>query len=153
MVFILIFLAYDTIFNQTDELSLEFYKPNEQWQLIRPVTYEIEKLPVYNGLKNSYHITIGISFRRCPEFYTIIFVLPSLVLYILSSLVFLLPVESGEKLTLSLTALLAEVVTLDVVTNALPASSQNFPVLGYSLVVVITQMSISVIVTLGGESC
>ena len=141
------------MFNQTDELSLEFYKPNEQWQLIRPVTYEIEKLPVYNGLKNSYHITIGIRFRRCPEFYTIIFVLPSLVLYILSSLVFLLPVESGEKLTLSLTALLAEVVTLDVVTNALPASSQNFPVLGYSLVVVITQMSISVIVTLGGESC
>jgi len=43
---------------------------------------------------------------------------------------FLLPPESGEKVSLEVTVLLSQAVFLLVISDFLPPSAQNFPILG-----------------------
>ena len=49
-----------------------------------------------------------------------------------ASLGFILPVESGEKVSLEITVLLSLAVFMLVVTDTMPPSSNNFPILGKS---------------------
>ena len=49
---------------------------------------------------------------------------------VLTVLSVLLPVESGEKMGLGVTILLAQVVNLMILSGLIPTSSQNFPELG-----------------------
>ena len=49
-----------------------------------------------------------------------------------AALGFILPVESGEKVSLEITVLLSLAVFMLVVTDTMPPSSDNFPILGKS---------------------
>ncbi len=97
------------------------YTENDEWQLETPVKIEL------NEAKD---LSMDITLKRLPRFYQTVIMFPSKVLYILSSAVFLLPVESGEKISLAVTILLAQVVTFQTLTDILPASSKHFPLLG-----------------------
>ena len=76
-------------------------------------------------------VLIDLKLKRLPRFYERVNIFPSKVLYGLSTIVFLLPVDSGEKMSLAVTILLAQVVTFQTLTDILPASSLNFPQLAY----------------------
>ena len=60
-------------------------------------------------------------------------VLPCFLLFILETLVFSVPVESGEKLSLGVTLMLSITVFQLVIMDHIPKNSHFFPLLGKSV--------------------
>ena len=69
-------------------------------------------------------------FKRRAEFYVIHLILPVMFLSMLSLLVFYLPPDCGEKLTLSITNLLALVVFQQIISENMPPSGDDSPIIG-----------------------
>ncbi|XP_072051148.1 neuronal acetylcholine receptor subunit alpha-9-like [Amphiura filiformis] len=86
-------------------------------------------------------------FKRHAAFYIFYMVLPCLFLSILSLLVFYLPPDCGEKLTLSITNLLALVVFQQLIAENMPPSSENSPVIGTYFLCMIVMVCASVFTT------
>jgi len=75
-------------------------------------------------------VTFTIHMKRRSLFYIINLIFPCLLIYAVSFLGFFLPVESGEKVNLEITILLALVVFLLIVGETLPPTPDVIPVLG-----------------------
>ena len=71
--------------------------------------------------------------RRKPLYYVMNIMLPCLMLSLLDLLVFCLPPESGEKVSLGITVLLSFSVFLLVIADNVPQTSETAPLLGKSL--------------------
>ncbi len=74
----------------------------------------------------NYHIHI----QRKPLYNTIYMAFPSLILSLVALLMFWLPPESGEKVSLGITVFLAFAVIVSSLSDKLPESSNSFPILG-----------------------
>ncbi len=68
--------------------------------------------------------------RRKPLFYVVNFILPSVLLALLVLLVFHLPPESGEKISMAVTLLLSYSVLILMISESVPHSSQGVPIIG-----------------------
>ena len=75
-------------------------------------------------------IIFRLVFSRYSQFYISYMILPCVFLSVLSLLVFYLPPECGEKLTLSITNLLALVVFQQIIAENIPPSADDSPVIG-----------------------
>ena len=69
----------------------------------------------------------------------------------MSSFVFVLPVESGEKMSFSITILLAEIVSFGSISDTLPASSLSFPSIGYFVYAAVIQTALSSLLAMTGK--
>ena len=58
---------------------------------------------------------------------------PCILTSMVAALTFMLPVESGEKVSLEITVLLSLAVFMLVVSESMPPSSDNFPIIGMIL--------------------
>ena len=86
-------------------------------------------------------------FERHPDFYVTVILIPATLMGLLSILSLMLPVECGEKVSLGVTILLAQVVELLVLSEILPPSTANdFPIAGRLVIFLIVLASISVFV-------
>ena len=74
-------------------------------------------------------VVYTIVLKRHPKFYVLSFIIPCGVLSVLNLLVFLLPTESGEKVSLGITNLLALVLFQQLIADSLPPSSRYMPIL------------------------
>ena len=86
-------------------------------------------------------------FERKPEFFEKNVIIPTALICALSTIAFLLPIESGEKITFSVTVFLTFCVNLLVVTNHIPASSESFPIIGHYYLACIGIVAISIFMT------
>ena len=75
-------------------------------------------------------ISYTLVLRRRSSFYISYLIIPCVFLSALSLLVFYLPAECGEKLTLSITNLLALVVFQQVIVESMPPSGEGPPFIG-----------------------
>ncbi|KAL8596821.1 hypothetical protein ACOMHN_027150 [Nucella lapillus] len=73
----------------------------------------------------NWQMHFSFTLKRKPMFYILNMILPIPLLSLLNCLVFLLPVESGEKMTVSVTAFLSFAVFLSVINNSLPQNSDS----------------------------
>ena len=71
--------------------------------------------------------------ERKPQYVIINIIMPILFLNLLNVLVFLLPAESGERVSYSVTVLLSIAVFMTIVSDALPRTSEPLPVISYLL--------------------
>ncbi|XP_072016672.1 neuronal acetylcholine receptor subunit alpha-10-like [Amphiura filiformis] len=94
-----------------------------------------------------YDLIYTIIFRRNSSFYITYLILPCVFLAALSLLVFYLPPDCGEKLTLSITNLLALVVFQQLVAETMPPSGEESPILGTFFLLMITMVCVSVFFT------
>uniref|UniRef100_A0A1I7SXC4 Neur_chan_LBD domain-containing protein n=1 Tax=Caenorhabditis tropicalis TaxID=1561998 RepID=A0A1I7SXC4_9PELO len=92
-------------------VELNDYLPSGVWDLM-----DAPGLLIDERSKISYQIKI----RRKALFYTVILIMPTVLMAFLSMMVFYLPAESSEKITLAISILLALVVFLLVVSKCLP---------------------------------
>ena len=69
-------------------------------------------------------LTVTLYLQRLPLFYAINLLAPILLLVLLNSTVFLLPVESGERVGFSVTILLSITVYMTIVADTLPDTSE-----------------------------
>ena len=105
------------------------YFTNGQWDLID--TYAESKITdIHQGNSSYYIITYFLKLKRKPLFYIYNLLFPGLLVTIIGSLVFLVPPQSGEKVGLSITALLTMMVFQLVIMDFSPETSQAIPLLG-----------------------
>ena len=86
----------DVINLTTNSVQLDQYVRNGEWNLIS--TKQTVKLITFQGQNGSYSLLyIDLYFRRRTLFYTFNFILPNLILDLLTCFSFMLPPERGEK--------------------------------------------------------
>lgn len=68
--------------------------------------------------------------KRKPKFYVLTIIFPCTLVLALAALGFILPADSGEKVSLEVTVLLSLSVFLLLVSDKLPASAETFPIIG-----------------------
>ena len=112
--------------NVSHAMNFDSYIPNGQWELFKNVTkYRIEEF-----VNVTYPILeLEVYLRRKPLFMVMTIVLPSIILSLLVILVFYLPADAGEKLSLGITLLLSFSVFQLLLVDSLPPSSDYTPIL------------------------
>ena len=119
-----------TCANEKGEIG--FQASNGEWNLIDiPCAANQTK---YACCPNSFaDITYTVVIQRKPMFYIYNLAFPCVLLCIIGILVFCLPSESGEKVSLSVTLLLSMVVFMLAIMNNVPATSDVVPLLGMKI--------------------
>ncbi len=142
-------IGVDLTYAEKDRLDLQYFQQSGQWQVVEPVEYVLSNR-TFKDLPFFVYDTIEYTFvlKRHPTFYVTVILIPSMLLGFLSPLVFLLPVESGEKISLGITILLALTVELLVLSDILPPSTaDDFPIVGTFVIFLIILMATSCIVS------
>ena len=80
-----------------------------------------------------------------------VIIFPNLVLYLLSGLTFLLPSDSGEKVSFAVTLLLAQIVSFGALADLFPANSLSLPILTYFVAVVTVHLSCNCCLAIFGK--
>nr|XP_032825868.1 neuronal acetylcholine receptor subunit alpha-2-like isoform X4 [Petromyzon marinus] len=92
-------------------------------------------------------ITYSFIIRRLPLFYTINLIVPCLLISCLTVLVFYLPSDCGEKITLCISVLLSLTVFLLLITEIIPSTSLVIPLIGEYLLFTMIFVTLSIVIT------
>ncbi|XP_036862375.2 neuronal acetylcholine receptor subunit alpha-4 isoform X2 [Manis javanica] len=125
--------------------QLDFWESGE-WLIVDAVgTYNTRK---YECCAEVYpDITYAFVIRRLPLFYTINLIIPCLLISCLTVLVFYLPSECGEKITLCISVLLSLTVFLLLITEIIPSTSLVIPLIGEYLLFTMIFVTLSIVIT------
>ncbi len=99
-----------------------YYTQNGEWDLV-DTSYTLFNLT--NGGDTYRKIYFNLSFRRKWQFYGMNIIIPLVLNSLLMAMVFVVPIDSGEKMGYSLTVLLSYVVLLTMVSDELPSISSQ----------------------------
>ncbi|CAG2238742.1 CHRNN [Mytilus edulis] len=134
------------ILNRTSEVDLDNYVINGEWELL---SITIQRNVVYYQCcpEPFPDVTFYIHIRRRTLYYMYNVVFPCIMMSALTLLVFCLPPDSGEKIALGITVLLAFSVFMLAVAENLPETSEFVPLISVYLTIVMSLTSISVIMT------
>ena len=105
---------------------------NEEWEVLN-LTLQTQPFEVsFDEMKKVVYPTFRVVFelQRKSTFYALILMVPILLVASISVIGFLLPSESGEKVSLQLTSLLSYVLLLLVVVDIVPPVGGTFPIIG-----------------------
>ncbi|CAH1788003.1 unnamed protein product [Owenia fusiformis] len=110
----------------TDEAYTDKFIDNEEWELIdvKLIRHSLE----YDGGTFS-DVTAYVRMSRKPNFYMFTLLFPCILLMVISVAVFWLPAESGEKVSLGVTVLLALTVYQLIITDNIPSTAEYVPLL------------------------
>ncbi|XP_044283062.1 acetylcholine receptor subunit alpha [Varanus komodoensis] len=124
---------------ESGEWIMKDYRGWKHW-----VTYDC--CPNTPYLDITYHFVM----QRLPLYFIVNVIIPCLLFSFLTGLVFYLPTDSGEKMTLSISVLLSLTVFLLVIVELIPSTSSAVPLIGkymlFTMVFVIASIIITVIV-------
>jgi len=122
--------------------------------------WEVIEFPAFNTLSSyklgndesgngSFYaeVTFQLTLQRKPTFIKVYLIFPCILLVWISSLTFVLPIESGEKVNLSVTILLSVIVFLLLVSENIPRTSDGIPTLGLFFCMSIGLVCLSVLMT------
>lgn len=131
------------LYNNKNFVDLSDYWKSGTWDIIEVPAY----LNVYDGQPTETDITFYIIIRRKTLFYTVNLILPTVLISFLCVLVFYLPAEAGEKVTLGISILLSLVVFLLLVSKILPPTSLVLPLIAKYLLFTFIMNTVSILVT------
>jgi len=136
--------------NNTIPISMDlrdFYISTE-WDVMEVPAIRNEKY--YPCCEEPYlDIIFTIKLRRKTLFYTVNLIIPCVGISFLSVLVFYLPSDSGEKVSLSISILLSLTVFFLLLAEIIPPTSLSVPLLGKYLLFTMILVTFSVVVTIG----
>uniref|UniRef100_A0A4W5K994 Cholinergic receptor, nicotinic, alpha 4b n=1 Tax=Hucho hucho TaxID=62062 RepID=A0A4W5K994_9TELE len=135
----------DLISIASDVDQMDYWESGE-WVIINAVgKYNTKK---YECCTEIYpDITYYFIIRRLPLFYTINLIIPCLLISCLTVLVFYLPSQCGEKITLCISVLLSLTVFLLLITEIIPSTSLVIPLIGEYLLFTMIFVTLSIIIT------
>ncbi|KAL1110186.1 hypothetical protein AAG570_008263 [Ranatra chinensis] len=132
------------LYNNKNFVDLSDYWKSGTWDIIEVPAY----LNIYEGNQpTETDITFYIIIRRKTLFYTVNLILPTVLISFLCVLVFYLPAEAGEKVTLGISILLSLVVFLLLVSKILPPTSLVLPLIAKYLLFTFIMNTVSILVT------
>uniref|UniRef100_A0A914Y8F9 Uncharacterized protein n=1 Tax=Panagrolaimus superbus TaxID=310955 RepID=A0A914Y8F9_9BILA len=134
---------------ESDEVKLRWYN-NKQWVELEDYSYsgiwDVMDVPGQLVDKQS-RIEFQIVIRRKTLFYTVILIIPTVLMAFLSMMVFYLPAECSEKVTLGISILLALVVFLLLVSKILPPTSDTIPLMAKYLLLTFVLNIVTIMAT------
>ncbi|XP_051919164.1 neuronal acetylcholine receptor subunit alpha-7-like isoform X2 [Hippocampus zosterae] len=128
------------------EADISEYVPNGEWDLV--VVSGKKNDHIYECCTEPYpDVTYTIVMRRRTLFYVLNLLIPCILISILALFVFLLPADSGEKITLGITVLLSLIVFMLLLAEIMPATSDSAPLIVQYFVITMGIVALSVILT------
>ncbi|KAH3794568.1 hypothetical protein DPMN_148105 [Dreissena polymorpha] len=110
-----------SLYAQSSQLiNEEFTSESAQWDI------NVDESTVYNKTRDSTgppEVQFNLSITRRHGFYIVYIIVPVMLLSIINTLVFLMPVTCGERMSVSVTVCLSFVIFMDTINNNVPESS------------------------------
>ncbi|XP_068242824.1 acetylcholine receptor subunit alpha-like 1 [Palaemon carinicauda] len=129
-------------------IDLLHYYISVEWDILKVPALRNERF--YPCCEEPYHdIYFNITMRRKTLFYTVNLIIPCVGISFLSVLVFYLPSDSGEKVSLCISILLSLTVFFLLLAEIIPPTSLAVPLLGKYLLFTMILVTLSVMVTIG----
>lgn len=126
---------------KSESASMDDFTPSGEWDIV--------SLPARkntNPLDPAYvDVTYDFIIRRKPLFYTINLIIPCILITSLAILVFYLPSDCGEKMTLCISVLLALTVFLLLISKIVPPTSLDVPLIGKYLMFTMVLVTFSIV--------
>lgn len=123
----------------------EAFTGNGEWEIVhKPAKKNIHRNFLRNSTKYQ-DVTFYLIIRRKPLFYVINIITPCVLISFLASMAFYLPADSGEKMTLSISVLLAQSVFLLLISQRLPETALAIPLIGKYLMFIMSLVTIVVV--------
>ncbi|XP_020917719.1 neuronal acetylcholine receptor subunit alpha-9-II isoform X2 [Exaiptasia diaphana] len=133
------------VFPGKDTADLSDYVENGEWSLQSVIPYRLVK--TYECCEGAYsEIRFEIKLRRRTLYYMMNFILPCILIAVLTLLVFLLPFESGERMSFGVTVLLSFTILILMLKNKLPPTSKAIPLIAVYYACTIIEVSLAMIV-------
>uniref|UniRef100_A0A672K014 Cholinergic receptor nicotinic beta 4 subunit n=1 Tax=Sinocyclocheilus grahami TaxID=75366 RepID=A0A672K014_SINGR len=126
---------------KSEVASMDDFTPSGEWDILAlPGRRTVSALdPTYVDLTYDFII------KRKPLFYTINLIIPCVLITSLAILVFYLPSDCGEKMTLCISVLLALTVFLLLISKIVPPTSLDVPLIGKYLMFTMVLVTFSII--------
>ncbi|XP_060777454.1 neuronal acetylcholine receptor subunit beta-2 [Neoarius graeffei] len=126
---------------RAEDASMDDFTPSGEWDIIALPGRRNENPsdPAYVA------ITYDFIIRRKPLFYTINLIIPCVLITSLAILVFYLPSDCGEKMTLCISVLLALTVFLLLISKIVPPTSLDVPLVGKYLMFTMVLVTFSIV--------
>ncbi|KAJ7998353.1 hypothetical protein DPEC_G00221820 [Dallia pectoralis] len=131
---------------QMKEVDMTGYIANGEWDLVEVPGRRNERF--YDCCKEPYpDVTFTVVMRRRTLYYGLNLLIPCVLISTLALLVFLLPADSGEKISLGITVLLSLTVFMLLVAEIMPATSDSVPLIAQYFATTMVIVGLSVIAT------
>ncbi|KAK3096210.1 hypothetical protein FSP39_024500 [Pinctada imbricata] len=124
-------------------IDLTYFSPNNMWDIDSTSAERFGLSAEYNGM-----VSFTVRLRRKPLYFVISMMAPIFLLALLNPFVFLLPVESGERISFSVTIFLSFAVFMTLLSDNLPKSSTPLPIICYFLFTAIVYSGLITIFTM-----
>lgn len=122
----------------------EYYTKNGEWTVNNMSL--CRRIKKYQCCPNKFdHVVLYIKIRRNVSDYLINLIIPCCLISSMIFLGFILPPESGERIGLSITVLLAMTVFQQLTSEIMP--SYDFPILGQYYFAIVLEISLSIVAT------
>ncbi|XP_044227548.1 neuronal acetylcholine receptor subunit alpha-9-like isoform X1 [Thunnus albacares] len=145
--------------NALDSADLADFVPNVEWEVLGMPAKK--NVILYGCCSDPYpDITFTLHLKRRASFYIFNLLIPCMMISFLAPLGFYLPADSGEKVSLGVTVLLALTVFQLLVAESMPPS-ESVPLIGKYYIATMTMVTASTALTIfimnihhcGGEAC
>ncbi|CAF3973801.1 unnamed protein product [Rotaria sp. Silwood2] len=129
-------------------VDLTDYYPSIEWDILAATA--VRHVVLYDCCKDDpyYDVTFTIVIRRKPLFYMVNLVIPCVNIAFLTILVFCLPSDCGEKLTLSISIFVALQVFYLLLIDLIPPTSLTISLLGTYLLFTLVLVNASIFITI-----
>ncbi|KAM7405832.1 hypothetical protein PAMP_000252 [Pampus punctatissimus] len=128
------------------EADITDYTANGEWDLVEVPGRKNERF--YECCEEPYYdVTFTVVMRRRTLYYGLNLLIPCVLISTLALLVFLLPADSGEKISLGITVLLSLTVFMLLVAEIMPATSDSVPLIAQYFATTMVIVGLSVIAT------
>eukprot|EP00105_Crassostrea_gigas_P008486 XP_011423061.1 PREDICTED: neuronal acetylcholine receptor subunit alpha-3 [Crassostrea gigas] len=134
-----------TLIKTKDTINIEDYHDHGEW-ILHSTQVENHVL-VENGEEFSM-LEFQVIFERRPGYYITNIVYPVILVSLLTNLVFLLPADSGEKISYILTVLLAQAVLLTLIGDSMPTTSKKAPLIEIYVSLVLVMAALAIVITI-----
>ncbi|XP_055984750.1 neuronal acetylcholine receptor subunit beta-4 [Sorex fumeus] len=123
--------------------SMDDFTPSGEWDIVA-----LPGRRTVNPQDPRYvDVTYDFVIKRKPLFYTINLIIPCVLITSLAILVFYLPSDCGEKMTLCISVLLALTVFLLLISKIVPPTSLDVPLIGKYLMFTMVLVTFSIVTT------
>ncbi|CAD6184276.1 unnamed protein product [Caenorhabditis auriculariae] len=136
----------ETVWVVEEGIDLSDYYPSVEWDILKvPGKRHSKRYPCCES--PFIDITYEIHLRRKTLFYTVNLIFPSVGISFLTALVFYLPSDGGEKISLCISILISLTVFFLLLVEIIPSTSLVIPLIGKYLLFTMVLVTLSVVVT------